>query len=182
MATRSRRGVQELAGLQHWHACLQVLAGGAYVLAGLLTGRDRDARALHPADFLHHHRVRARRHHRAGHDAHALSRSDTSRERLAGKRSTDLLQSRFILQIGKTNGKTIHRRVVVAGHVDRGHDRLRQNAAERFPGRNLFNVRYLNQTSSDRRDGLVHAQRVRVVAVHAAHRLGDRAHADRVHA
>ena len=75
-------GAQQLPRLQHRHARLEVLARGAHVLARLLPGRDRDAVAVGAAHLLHDDGVRALRHHRAGHHAHAFAGPDFAVKRL----------------------------------------------------------------------------------------------------
>src|SRR6185295_12562033 len=66
-----------------------------------------------------------------------------------------------------------HRRVVVGRHVHRRHDLLRQHAAERAADLDRLEALDGRKAGADRLARLVDAQRVRVVAVEAADRVGD---------
>ena len=65
-----------LAGRQCHGAACQILAGAPRVLALPLAGGNDYRSFLDPRHFLHHHGIRPRRQHGAGHDAHRLSLAD----------------------------------------------------------------------------------------------------------
>ena len=175
MSPRSA-GRQAAPGAQHRHAGLQVLARSAHVLSRLLPRGDRDAPGVCPHDLLDHHAVRAARHDRTGHHAHALARADRAGEGLAGERAADLGQRRLGVrfQVRAAQRPAVHRRVVVRGHVDRRHDVLGEHAAERAARGDALHAVDRRQAGADRRARRVDRQRLRVVAVHAAHQRADR--------
>ena len=133
-------------------AAAQVLAAQAAVVAGAQrAGRDADAAAFQPAQLLRHHGVEARRHHRAGHDAHAVAGRGRHRRHIAGMHGGGHPQHRLgaVGQRAAGEGIAVHRRVVMGWHVDRRDHVLGQHAAERL------------------------AQRQRLAAVDRADRRGD---------
>src|SRR6185369_348068 len=65
----------------------------------------------------------------------------------------------------------------VVGHVDGGNDVLREHAAQRIADRDALGLRDWRKAGAHRIARLVDVQRVRVVAIQAAHRLQDAAHA-----
>src|SRR5258706_5491585 len=75
------------------------------------------------------------------------------------------------------HGPTVHRRIVVARDVDLRHDLLRKHPAQGIANGDAFHLRDRRQAGADRGARPVYAQRVRVVAVQAAYRLRDAAHA-----
>src|SRR5260221_9867511 len=167
---------QPLPRLEHWHADLQVLARIAHVLRALLPRRHDDAVAFALHHFLDHHGVAARRHHGTSHDAHALARIHLSCKWSAGQRRANLGER--LVEVRATQRIAVHRRVVVRRHVDARHDVLGQHPAQRFPYWYFFMIADRRDARAHRLARLVDVQRVRGVAVEAAHRLKNR---DRPH-
>jgi len=176
------RRAHQRSGIQHRNARLEILSRGAHVLFLLLPGGNRDAAPFGANDFLDHHRIGALRHHRAGHDAHALARTDTALEHPAGKRAADLLEDDLgvRLQVGAAHRVAIHRRIVVRRDIDRGHDALREHAAERGAKRHPLAAFDRREAGANRLARLVHVQRLGVVAVQAADDAGNLVHASRI--
>ena len=128
--------------------------------------------------FLHHHRVRACRHHRAGGDAHALPGAYAAAEGLPGERGADLLEDRVAgAEVRKAHRVAVHRGVVVARHVDRGHDVLGEHAAERLAHRQALRLRHRHEAGTDRRARLLHVQRIGVVALDGVDDFDNPSHA-----
>ena len=123
-----------LTRAKHGRATSQVLAGEAAILAFLRdgTGRDRHAAGGFGGALLHDDRVRAGGHDAPGEDPHGFARPEGPAERLAGERLTDPPQRRrtLVREVGKANRPSIHRRVVVAGHVERRRDVGGEHAVE----------------------------------------------------
>ena len=94
---------------------MQVFTGLAQVLADTVAAADGDCAVFGLGVFLHDDGVGACRHHAAGHDAHGLAGSNLAFERHAGKRTAGDLQADLgiDLEVGKAQGKTVHRRVVM---------------------------------------------------------------------
>ena len=109
--------------------------------ADVLARRDRRQRArcdvagcgLH-RHFGRQHGVGARRHRRAGHDAHGLAWLDGAVERAAGQRVADdgqrqaAVGSRAFRAVGHDR-VAVHRRAIESRHVHVADDRARQHAA-----------------------------------------------------
>ncbi len=136
-------GAQQPARREHRHADLQVLARVAHVLPGFLAFRDKHPVVLFVAlnDFLNDHGIGARRHDCAGHDSHALHFSNVAEKRLASERGADFAQRGIVFQqIREAKGVSVHRRVVVRGNIDGGHDVLREHAAQSLPDLDFLEI------------------------------------------
>jgi hypothetical protein len=131
--------------------------------------RDPHALALDAGAFLHHDGVRARRHHAAREDAQALPGPDGRRRRFSGEGFADADEHGLPAggEVGEAHGVAVHRRVVVAWHVDRRDDVLREDAVERLPQVDPLGRGDRRQERADQRARLVDRHRVRVVVVGA---------------
>ncbi|EPB31272.1 hypothetical protein H216_3728 [Klebsiella pneumoniae DMC0526] len=88
--------------------------------------------------FLHHQRIAAFRHRRAGHDADTGARRPGVVERLAGEGLTGDRQRGAVAKVVQPDGIAIHRRVIKAGHVQRGDDVMGGHTREGLQQRYSF--------------------------------------------
>ena len=110
-------------------------------LAPLLIPRlQRDLVAGERAVLLHHHRVGAVRHRRAGEDADRLATFDRAAERVTGGGAARHWQHRVAVrqQIGMGDRVAVDRAVGMRRHVDVGDKVARQNAPRRLGERRDF--------------------------------------------
>ena len=90
-------------------------------------------------EFLRDHGIAFRRHHRTGHDAHALAGSNRTDVRASGPCRADHLQGHCrVIQVRTAQGIPVHRRIVVCRDIDRRDDRGREDAPERTAQRDFF--------------------------------------------
>jgi hypothetical protein len=89
--------------------------------------------------------------HGAGHDPHRLASADFSFEGAPGKRRADVLQPRFATggKVGEAQRPAVHRRVVVAGHVDRRNNVRRQHAIQRLAHEDALDAGDRRQQAED---------------------------------
>ena len=152
---------QHAARSQRRLALGQVFATTAAVLAGLDDARvDVHTRSVNAAQLLRHHGVGARRHHRAGHDAHALHAAQCAVERRAGVDRGDHIEHAASARREQraVESEAVHRRVVVCRHVDGRDDIARQHAAQRLRERHAFALRDRLDGGMDGRARLGHAE------------------------
>ena len=133
----SSAGRTRLPGAEHDRAALQVLAGEAAVLPRPVDGARRDGHAVR--------RLRVARScittvsapcgiTRAGEDAHRFAGAERRRRTACPRttrRSRRSVVSRVGIEIGEAHRPAVHRRVVVARHVERRFDVGGQHAIER---------------------------------------------------
>ncbi|CAM2158131.1 hypothetical protein PT2222_40130 [Paraburkholderia tropica] len=142
-------GGAELAARAQRHAATrEVFAPAAAVRAGRAGARaEADRRGfaglVERHALLRHDGVAAGGHRRAGHDAHARAARHVAevgmpRERLAGDRQRERAVLCGLRERRAVERVTVHRRVVVRGHVDRRDHIDGQHARERFAQRHAF--------------------------------------------
>ncbi len=111
---------QARAGAQRDAAGGDVLAGLPHVLAGSLPGADNCRVAVAQHALLHHDGIGPRRHRRAGHDAHAVTRGHRSRIRSSCRGRANDFEARLAVrcQVGTDDRVTVHRGIRVRRHID----------------------------------------------------------------
>ena len=124
-------GRQAAAGGERNAAARDILAGMAAVGARLDTGREPDAVAVDDAILLHHHRVGALGHRRAGKDADRLAAPSRATERVAGGRPTGDRQHRLAVgqEVGVEDRVAVDGAVGIGRHVDFSDKIAREDAA-----------------------------------------------------
>jgi hypothetical protein len=129
-------------------------------------------------ELLRHDGVEPRRHERTRHDAHALAGQDFAAHGLARKACADHVERgrRVDEQVAAAQGKAVHRRVVVRGHVDGRDDVAGQHAAQcAADGHALGRIEHRHE-SRDEVLSLRDGQCLGVVARDAGGDLGERGH------
>jgi len=173
------RRANGLTGAKHRRTTLEILARKTPIRPGLhdrAFGDRHAARKLGGA-LLHHDGVGTGRHHTASENAHRFIRTEGPGEWRARKRLADALQFRFAfgVQIGETHSPSVHRGVVVAGHVVRRHDVLGEHPIQCKADVNALDGGHRLQELPDQLACLLDAHRIRVVIIGAgelAQRLG----------
>ena len=132
---QTQRGRRDAFAARQGHAALhQVFACAAAIGTGAqrVGGNVNAAVGTGAGQFEWHHGVQPRRHHRAGHDAHALAAGDGAGPGVPSQCRGNALELQRLsrLQRGPIKGKAVHRGVVVRRHADRGNHIARQNATE----------------------------------------------------
>ena len=161
-----RRGEPEIGRLQpasggkRDRAPLDILAGMAAVGAFFKAGLHRHPAIREDAILLHHHRVGARGHRRAGKDADRLAAFDVADERMPRRGAPGHRQHRVAvgLQIGMGDGIAVDRAVGVRRQIHTGDEILRQNAACGLSERHGLRLDHRCHPLGDQRQGGVDAQ------------------------